>query len=173
MNGYENEEDDKRIAELTRLKDAGLTFSDCVKVFGVERDKDPHASAAFEQKHRDGELEIDDTTVVSDSDDGAYVMAWVWVDKDDKDDSDDGTYTIRGSHGDLVIDATSGTVISRTGYPEIVRFDLDEYRSWYEQREEESLLETAGEEDILDLGYWTNERYVEPVIEHRTGEDGE
>lgn len=84
------------------------------------------------------------------------------------------TYTIRGSHGDLVIDVTSGTVISRTGYPEIARFDLAEYRNWYKQRGEENLLEMNGEEDILDLGYWmTDERYVEPVIEHRTGEDSE
>ena len=31
---------------------------------------------------REGECEIDDHAVVSPSDDGAYVMAWVWVDRD-------------------------------------------------------------------------------------------
>lgn len=32
---------------------------------------------------RDGECEIDDHAVVSGSDEGAYVMAWVWVSNED------------------------------------------------------------------------------------------
>jgi hypothetical protein len=33
------------------------------------------------QRHRDGEVEIDENAVVSEGDDnGAYVQAWVWVD---------------------------------------------------------------------------------------------
>lgn len=31
--------------------------------------------------NREGECEIDDYAVVSQSEDGAYVMAWVWVDR--------------------------------------------------------------------------------------------
>jgi hypothetical protein len=36
--------------------------------------------AAVERHHKDGECEIDDDATVSFShDDGAYVMAWVWI----------------------------------------------------------------------------------------------
>jgi hypothetical protein len=66
--------------ELTRLKAQGLTFGDCIRGFGVDRGSDAYARAAFQKRHRDGEIEIDDCTVVSLSDDGgAYVMAWIWV----------------------------------------------------------------------------------------------
>lgn len=66
--------------ELAALKERGLTFGQCVHLFGVDRKVDPYTKAAFEARNRDGELEIDSRTVVSESDDGgAYVMAWVWV----------------------------------------------------------------------------------------------
>lgn len=39
--------------------------------------------AANEFNRDDGELEFDDDAVVSSSDEGAYVMAWKWVDKDE------------------------------------------------------------------------------------------
>jgi hypothetical protein len=47
--------------------------------------KDPQFRAAAEDLGwvRDGECEVDDHAVVSASDDGAYVMAWVWVDRTD------------------------------------------------------------------------------------------
>ncbi|SKB63032.1 hypothetical protein [Sphingopyxis flava] len=46
--------------------------------------KDPayRAVAAELDFVREGECEIDDHAVVSVSDDGAYVMAWVWVPND-------------------------------------------------------------------------------------------
>jgi hypothetical protein len=57
--------------------EAGLAFADCVAAFGVPKDEDPHARAVVE---REGELEVDDITVISHSwDGGAYVMAWAWV----------------------------------------------------------------------------------------------
>ena len=66
--------------QLLDLKDKGLTFTDCVNAFGVDRDEDPHAQAAAEIYGCDGELEFDDTLVVSNGDDpGAYVMCWRWV----------------------------------------------------------------------------------------------
>lgn len=34
---------------------------------------------------RDGECEVDDHATVSDSEDGAYVMAWAWVDRTEVD----------------------------------------------------------------------------------------
>ena len=39
--------------------------------------------AARDQYQREGEIEIDDSAIVSDSEDGAYVQAWVWVDRSD------------------------------------------------------------------------------------------
>lgn len=47
--------------------------------------KDPAYRAAAEALSiiHEGECEIDDHAVVSQSDEGAYVMAWVWVEKSD------------------------------------------------------------------------------------------
>ena len=60
----------------------GLGFGDCVTRFKAAED-DPHVAAAREHYHRDGEVEIDESTVLSDSrsvgGNGEYVMAWVWV----------------------------------------------------------------------------------------------
>jgi len=71
------------VAELRRLKDDGLEFQDCIEVFG-ENENNQFVLAAREFHHKDGVLEIDDTTVVSESEDnGAYVMSWVWVDGSD------------------------------------------------------------------------------------------
>lgn len=39
--------------------------------------------AARRLHHRDGEVEIDEGATVSDSDEGAYVACWVWVDFED------------------------------------------------------------------------------------------
>lgn len=40
--------------------------------------------------HRDGELEIEDEGIVSDSDEGAYVQAWVWVTAPEPNDPEQG-----------------------------------------------------------------------------------
>lgn len=42
----------------------------------------PYLEYAKDRLHRDGELEFDDDAVVSTCDAGAYVLAWVWVDRD-------------------------------------------------------------------------------------------
>ena len=81
---------DARIAALKDLQSKGLTFSDAVNVFGEDRDSNAYARKAADLHGRDGELEFDDTVVVSESDDGAYVMCWQWVDKDDAGIEDDG-----------------------------------------------------------------------------------
>lgn len=36
----------------------------------------------------EGQIEIDQNAVVSESENGAYVQAWVWVEKDDSDEED-------------------------------------------------------------------------------------
>lgn len=61
---------------LKTLISKGLTFSHCISAFGVDTDTNPYASNA---PSKDGETEIDSTTVVSEGEGGAYVMAWVWV----------------------------------------------------------------------------------------------
>lgn len=65
---------------LSELVAEGLTFSQCVEAFGVKRDENPFARAAREQHAEEGQIEIDDITVVSGCDrpDGDYVLAWVW-----------------------------------------------------------------------------------------------
>jgi hypothetical protein len=53
----------------------------------VEHDEEQNSSASGEYRgrakagfHKDGEIEVDDNAVVSyGGDDGAYVMAWVWI----------------------------------------------------------------------------------------------
>jgi len=78
-------------AQLAKIE--GLKFADCVRFF-ADRDGDEHKSntpdererhlsivqMAKDEYHRDGEIEVDDTTVLSEGEDnGAYVCAWVWV----------------------------------------------------------------------------------------------
>jgi len=74
---------------LKRLQAKGLTFADCVRAYGIERDSDPLCKAAHAMYGEEGKIEIDSTTVRSGSgDDGDYVMAWVWVDNCDIDRSE-------------------------------------------------------------------------------------
>jgi hypothetical protein len=65
------------------LNHTGLDFSAVVPLFGEGPDNNAYVLAAA--KHvSEGEVEVDDATVVSNSDDGgAYVMAWVWVSNED------------------------------------------------------------------------------------------
>lgn len=69
---------------LKALIDEGLEFSKCVEAFGVGEDND-FAKAAKDMYGSEGSVEIDSTTVLSESDGGAYVMAWVWVENADAD----------------------------------------------------------------------------------------
>lgn len=70
----------------------GLKFSDVLSAFASKntlQDKDLILKAR-ERHEREGELEIDDVTVVSRADGdegkrGAYVLAWLWVDQDEQD----------------------------------------------------------------------------------------
>lgn len=77
------------IDRLSDLKKLGLTFDDCVNAFGVDRDTDPVALRAYDNMHREGEIEIDSTTVLSESSGGSYVMAWVWSPDDTEEGEDD------------------------------------------------------------------------------------
>lgn len=65
--------------ELSALAEKGLTFASCLQHFGIDRDANPYAAKAKEKYESEGEVEIDSTTVLSDSSGGQYVLAWVWV----------------------------------------------------------------------------------------------
>ena len=56
-----------------------MNFSEAVRLFGVDRDMDPYAKTAVEIYGEEGSIEIDDKVVVSKSENGRYVMAWVFV----------------------------------------------------------------------------------------------
>ncbi|HZO99877.1 MAG TPA: hypothetical protein VFD30_06270 [Terriglobia bacterium] len=62
----------------------GLTFGDCVEFFGEQDSRERRIAKLARKRLTDpGELEIDEPTVLSEGDDnGAYVMAWAWVDFD-------------------------------------------------------------------------------------------
>lgn len=73
-----------RVADRRRALKAikGLTFADCVGFFGEATNRELRiAQLARQLLNREGELEVDDRAVVSEGDDnGAYVMAWVYLD---------------------------------------------------------------------------------------------
>jgi len=83
-------EADRRNWLRDRLRDLvsqGLTIGDCMQLLGVRTDADPLASKAVRLLQDDGAVEFDECTVVSESERGAYVLGWLWVDADDaKDD---------------------------------------------------------------------------------------
>ena len=65
------------------LEGEGVDFAACVAAFGQSAEENAYVRAA-QGKAEEGELEIDETAVVSEgSDPGAYVLAWVWVSNTD------------------------------------------------------------------------------------------
>lgn len=66
------------------LNHAGLTFGEVVRLVGESGEQSPYVAAAREHPLlSEGTLEVDDKTVVSHgADEGAYVMAWLWIDND-------------------------------------------------------------------------------------------
>lgn len=69
------------IGQLRHLHRSGLSFEDCVDVFGVSVRESMLARRAHEQFHEEGVVEVPEQTVLSEGDTGAYVMAWVHVEK--------------------------------------------------------------------------------------------
>lgn len=70
--------------EVRALLDAhGIRFRDCVDAFGATRKDNPYVLTAQSLHHNEGEVEIEDTTVLSEADEGVWVMAWIWVSKND------------------------------------------------------------------------------------------
>jgi hypothetical protein len=83
------ERDTDYVQVLKAMRDEGLTFGSCVQAFGAVGDEVPFVKAASAKYGREGEVEIDDTAVVSKSEGiggdagGAYVMGWLYVRQDD------------------------------------------------------------------------------------------
>lgn len=81
--------DDDQLAALKRLANREANPADFTMIidriihYESAACNDPEYRALAEDLHfiSEGVCEIDDEAVVSASDDGAYVMAWVWVDK--------------------------------------------------------------------------------------------
>lgn len=72
-----------------------------------------------------------------------------------------GQYIIRGSSGNLLIDATSGNVLRMDGnhetvtaYGNIKRFDLAEYHQWEQTASLKPTIVELQETDIWLIGYW-------------------
>lgn len=71
------------------INHSGLEFAQITPLFGQD-ESNPYVARAFNLAY-EGELEVDVPAVVSDSEDGAYVMAWMWIPREDAglDSSDD------------------------------------------------------------------------------------
>lgn len=63
---------------LEAMKQAGLSYQDCLPVFAVPED-DAYVEAARHLIAGDDDLAIDDRTTTSEGDDGAWVLGWFWV----------------------------------------------------------------------------------------------
>ncbi len=75
------------ITRLEALIDEGLVFSQALDAFA--RRQPPGLRAYADRVEiREGELEVDDNAIVSESTGGAYVMAWSWVDDETGADDD-------------------------------------------------------------------------------------
>lgn len=75
---------------LEGLFRCGLTMADCREFFATKRTAKElyYVKLAEELYHEEGEVEIDGDAIVSltqeyEEPKGAYVMAWVWVPKDE------------------------------------------------------------------------------------------
>jgi hypothetical protein len=67
--------------ECARLQAAQAgtpSLADCLRASGVDSSMDPYARAARAYTE-EGVWELDDTTVVSQAEGGAYVLMWRWI----------------------------------------------------------------------------------------------
>jgi len=64
---------------LAQLKREGLTFEDCISAF-AENGENPFIESARQQCGGADSPSIDSATIASRGNDGAWVMAWLWID---------------------------------------------------------------------------------------------
>jgi hypothetical protein len=67
-----------RTHALAALRANGLTIGECIEALAVP-DDDPYVAAARAKILGDDKVEIDDRTTTSVGDQGAWVLAWLWV----------------------------------------------------------------------------------------------
>jgi len=79
---------DDLTTRLEALIDEGLAVSQALDAFARRQPPGLRAYADRVQT-REGELEVDDNAIISESSGGAYVMTWSWVDDEDGPESDD------------------------------------------------------------------------------------
>lgn len=70
------------VEELSNLRNRGLTIKDCVAAFAVSIDENPYVAHAYETQQK-GMAEIDPKTPIIPDKQGAWVMCWRWVPKDE------------------------------------------------------------------------------------------
>lgn len=63
------------------INHSGIEFAQITPLFGQD-ESNPYVARALNLA-REGELEVDVPAVISDSEEGAYVMAWMWVSRED------------------------------------------------------------------------------------------
>lgn len=67
--------------DLKDIKPESALYKRVVDELAEFEQGEPYRKYAEDRLHKDGDLEFDDDAVVSlGADDGAYVMAWKWVD---------------------------------------------------------------------------------------------
>ena len=68
----------ERAPVLEAMKQTGLTYPDCLPVLAALED-DPYVEAARQLIAGDDDLSIDDRTITSEGNEGAWVLGWIWV----------------------------------------------------------------------------------------------
>lgn len=71
----------RRAKALEALKADGLTIGECITALAVP-DDDPYVREA-RNLIADDDVEIDDHTVIAVVGDGAWVLSWLWVSKEE------------------------------------------------------------------------------------------
>ncbi|MHB8346007.1 MAG: hypothetical protein ACYDHM_02290 [Acidiferrobacterales bacterium] len=74
---------EQQLEVLRRLKADGMTFTRCIEAFGQSADESPYieAAQALYAAGSDDDIEVDPISVVSASEDGAFILMWGWVDR--------------------------------------------------------------------------------------------
>lgn len=75
MFDFSNLSNKQRVQALQQLKEAGLRFGEIIDVYG-EKDANPYVTAAAEDA---GDLVLDSSPVVSEGEEGAYVLMWKFI----------------------------------------------------------------------------------------------
>lgn len=76
--------EESRAETLARLKSEGLTIGECITTLAVPNN-DPYVTAARSLDIISDEVEIDDNTTTSVAEEGAWVLAWIWVSNEEAD----------------------------------------------------------------------------------------